>query len=101
MSDLPKKQYTGHRSLEQIAQLATLKGWGVNSMDYDIGGDWVLVFVTLPERPELDRVLYSPLNGMFIGEGFTANSPLDGQPWFVELLDFFYVDEQPTAKEQA
>lgn len=98
---MPLKKFKGHLTRKQVIKKAPAKGWTVNSDQYDIGSDWLIVFVTLADRPDIDRVLYAPFSGRFIGDGFSSDSELDGQPWFDELLNFFYVGEQPATQEQA
>ena len=86
--------HTGLKSLEQIEQDATAKGWKFEKEPAGLMG-WVRVHVNLKYRPNLDWVYFSPSTGYFFGDGFTSETHMTGADtaWFEELLHFFYSRE--------
>lgn len=86
------KKFKGPKSLELIRAQCVLLQLVCESTLFDQGNsDYIIVFS--PAAPEA-KVFYSDLSGYFFGRtdqgvSFTSDDPLDGTPWFDELLAFF------------
>jgi hypothetical protein len=84
------KTFTKLNTLTEIKEIIlNREGWEINTKRYDAGFDHVLI--KFPEG----HCLFNTFNGHFFGlnknERFThADTHLDDQPWFNELLETFY-----------
>lgn len=86
------KQFGGVKSLEQIKEQCIACGVEFSDKEFRKGSDYVLL------RSPKAHVLFSSFNGRFFGvtpEGtrFSSDATFDGEPWFDQLLSFFYVEK--------
>lgn len=92
------KTFAGNKSFAQIERQCKDAGIQFDSTDYDKGGDYVVIR-TRANDDRSGHVLYNTTNGNFFGEtpeGVKFNSKLtthEDQPWFQQLLQFFYVEK--------
>lgn len=86
------KKFKGPKMIELIRAQCALQELVCDSTLYDQErSDYIIVFS--PIAP-LGKVFYSDLTGRFFGTNdhgvmFDSAQPLDDEPWFIALLDFF------------
>ena len=96
------KQFKGPKSLEEIRLQCEAQDLILHHKRHDeFLSDFVVV--VSPKAPQA-AVYYSTVNGWFFGTTdtgvpFDSRKPLDDEPWFAVLLDFFLVPlDQPPAE---
>ena len=85
-----KKQFSGVKTLDQIRAQCKRDGVEFDDAAYKRGGDSVLL------RSPGVCIDINPHNGVFYGAVsgypcFSSANPLDGEPWFDALREYFYV----------
>lgn len=90
------RQFSRHRSREEVITLAKARNVKVDASYYDSGTDHLVVYLPGPTA-EIVKVLFNVISGCFFyapedGAGFSSDDKLDGQPWFDAMLDFFYIE---------
>lgn len=87
------KKYFRHKTPDEIKQQCLTNWIKIDTMKYDEGGDHLVVY--LPGPYEIIPVLYNVVNGRFSdGNYFNSDQDRGDQPWFVDMLDFFYSDTE-------
>jgi hypothetical protein len=86
------KKFIGVKSLEQIKEQCIACGVEFSGKVSRKGSDFILL------RSPKAHVLFSAFNGRFFGVTpngirFSSDDDLDGEPWFDQLLAFFYVEK--------
>ncbi len=95
-------RYIKHRSVEEIKKLVEEKFWWINTELHDTKGHDHIVIGWYNGHHKYGKVLYNTFNGNFVVYDKKNNvvathlsDELDNEAWYRELLDLFYIAEQP------
>jgi len=95
-------KYTKHRSVEEIKKIVEGKLWWINTELYDTKGHDYIVIGWHNGFHKYGKVIYNTFNGCFIvydkKNNVVANhlsEELDNEAWYKEILEVFYIAEQP------
>lgn len=91
------KQFQRHKDASEIQTQCAAAGIQIDSTKHEAGGDHLIVTLPGPSGVAVP-VLFNVVSGRFFyapknGEGFNSDQDREHEPWFVEMLDFFYSEE--------
>lgn len=89
------RKFKGSRKLDALIEIAITKGFEVDQVDFDKGGDWIWFRDNGKRRI---HVVFNPFNGHFYVYPLSMDravashksSHLDDEPWYIEILEMFY-----------
>ncbi len=95
------KKFTAYKDLDTIEAQCKAAGIQYDARMMDEHGSDYIVVRTLADDSHSGEVLYNMFNGNFFGttpDGIQFDSMNDmheDEPWFQQLLSFFYVEKEP------